>query len=338
MKLDVGVFAYNEAKGIAEFLENLLSQSAITSGEMDVQLFLLANGCTDDTADVARAIIDKQNHSNVKICELTASGKSRTWNTFVHEISRGDTDILAFLDADIVFSTPDVLAQLVEQIEKQPEAACIVSRPVKDLSFMTSELTFVEKLIASGDSADANWHKSICGQLYIMREQAARQIYLPIGLPVEDGFIRAMLLTDNLTKEEDFDRINGLASVFHIFEAERTISSLVRHQVRIIIGSAVNAAVFSFLRKLEPERRVNALKEASRSESWLSEVLRQELPAWPHGWVPVHFLVKRTSNGLKTRGFGPAGLSKIILAFFFDLVVYVLAQARMMRGTGVGFW
>ena len=46
---------------------------------------------------------------------------------------------------------------------------------------------------------------------------------MPIGLPGEDGFLRAMILTSNFTKEENLDRLVFVEGARHIFESERTI-------------------------------------------------------------------------------------------------------------------
>jgi hypothetical protein len=168
----------------------------------------------------------------------------------------------------------------------------------------------------------------------------ARRFHLPIGLPVEDGFLRAMVLTDALTGPEDFGRIDGLDGLSHLYASERRIAGLVRHQTRIVIGSAINFAAFEALRGLPvPERRAD-LARAAADEGWVTRAIRARLPGWPFGYVPLHFLTKR----LVRLASHPRDLlrpKRVFLAFVgfgFDAIVYVLAQYRMARGTGAGHW
>jgi hypothetical protein len=151
-----------------------------------------------------------------------------------------------------------------------------------------------------------------------------------------------MVLTDTLTEDEDFSRIDGaaqqgVADLFHVYASERSIPALIRHQIRIVIGSAINAACFAHLRRLPAASRAPELARASSKDDWLPAMIRAELPRWPQGYVPFHFLTKRLVR--LWRGGAPIRrLPVVIVGFFFDLIVYVAAQIRMARGAGSGFW
>lgn len=329
MKVDLGVFAHNEAAGIAAVVRALRAQAV---PGLDLRILVLANGCRDDTA--ARAA-----EAGAEVADLPEGGKSRTWNRFVHDLSRPDAEVLIFADADIALPEPDALARLVAGLRANPALHVMNSRPVKDIVAHPQGLGWQDRLIAMAGGTLDDWQKAICGQLYAMPAARARAHWLPIGLPVEDGFLRAMVLTDALTVPEDLARIDG-ADVWHIYESERTIPALIRHQVRIVIGSAINMAVFETIRAVAAPDRAVALRQAAQQEGWLADVIRARLPRLPDGFVPLHFLVKRSQNLLRAprRLLHPKGILLLLAGFGFDLIVYVLAQIRMARGTGAGHW
>ena len=53
--IDIGIFAHNEAGGIAAMLGELARQDLFCAPGRSVRVHLLANGCSDDTVAVARA-------------------------------------------------------------------------------------------------------------------------------------------------------------------------------------------------------------------------------------------------------------------------------------------
>ena len=329
MKVDLGVFAHNEAAGIAAVVRALRAQAV---PGRDLRSWVLANGCRDATAALAA-------EAGAEVADLPEGGKSRTWNRFVHDLSRPDAAVLIFADADIELPEPDALARLVAGLRANPALHVMNSRPVKDIVAHPQGLGWQDRLIAMAGGTLDDWQKAICGQLYAMPAARARAHWLPIGLPVEDGFLRAMVLTDALTVPEDLARIDG-ADVWHIYESERTIPALIRHQVRIVIGSAINMAVFETIRAVAAPDRAVALRQAAQQEGWLADVIRARLPRLPDGFVPLHFLVKRSQNLLRVprRLLRPKGILLLLAGFGFDLIVYVLAQIRMARGTGAGHW
>jgi hypothetical protein len=294
---------------------------------------VLANGCRDATARIA-------SDAGLEVADLPQGGKSRTWNRFVHDLSRRDADVLIFCDADIEFTAPDCLERLAQTLHARPGLWVLNSQPVKDTVARPDGLGTLDRIIAAAAGGLDDWKSAICGQLYAMPAPLARQLHLPIGLPVEDGFLRAMVLTDTLTAPEDFTRIDGLDGLRHVYASERGIGALIRHQVRIVIGSAINAAAFAHLRALPTGVRPAELARAATDEGWLPEVLRVRLPRATHGYVPVHFLTKRTHRALASPRdlLRPKRLMLTILGFGFDAIVYAIAQVRMARGTGAGFW
>lgn len=331
--VDIGVFAHNEAAGIAAMVARLAAQDILQSSGVSARVLILANGCTDATAALARNAAVP----GIEIAELVQGGKSRSWNHFVHNLSRKEADVLLFVDADIEFSDPTALRRLAQGIAARPTLWVLNSQPIKDIVVRPQGLGRLDRMIALAGGGLDDWQKSICGQLYAMPSPRARLFHLPIGLPVEDGFLRAMVLTDALTFDGDLGRIDGLAGAFHIYASERSIGALIRHQTRIVIGSAINAACFAGLRDLPAQERFAELGRAAANEDWLPNLLRTRLPRLPFGYVPWHFLTKRLVRAVK----GPFGFKRLTIAsvgFCFDCVVFLRAQIAMAKGTGAGHW
>ncbi len=330
MRVDIGVFAHNEAKGIATMVAQLLAQDL---RGLEARILVLANGCTDATADLARA-------AGAEVADLAEGGKSRTWNRFVHDLAREEAEVLIFIDADITFTAPDCLRRLALGLVARPELWVLNSQPVKDIVARPEGLGALDKIIAAAGGGLDDWKTAICGQLYAMPATRARRFHLPIGLPVEDGFLRAMVLTDALTGPEEFSRIDGLDGLSHLYASERRIAALIRHQTRIVIGSAINFAAFEALRALPEEARRPALARAAADEGWLVRAMHARLPSWPFGYVPLHFLTKRLVRlwSHPRDLLRPKRVFLALVGFGFDAIVYVLAQYRMARGTGAGHW
>lgn len=340
IKVDIGVFAHNEADGITRTLQGLMRQEV---AGLDVRVLVLANGCTDDTAELARRFSQTGNPSptgpSVEVAELAQGGKSRTWNRYVHELSRSDADVLVFMDADIDIPESDSLLRLIRGLTSNPALHAFNSHPIKDIVYRPENLGLLDKAIAMGSETLNDWKTAICGSLYAMPSARARMLHMPIGLAVEDGFLRAMILTDAMTIDEDFSRIDG-GDVFHVFSSERSILALIKHQTRIVIGSAVNTAAFTALHAVPGSQRHAALAEAASRENWLPEVIRAQLPKWPYGWIPLHYLTKRIGFIARQpkKLLHPRQIFVLVLGFGFDLVVYINAQIKMAKGVGAGHW
>ena len=195
------------------------------------------------------------------------------------------------------------------------------------------------RLIAKAGGTLDDQETALAGSLYLLRADIARTVFMPVGLPVEDGFLRAMLLTDLLSHDEDMKRIRTDPSITHVYESLQSVAALVRHQTRIVIGSAINAVLFSYIRRnTRSAAEASALlREASADEAWLGARISEELPRWPFGYVPFHFLTKRLRKFARD-GFSLKRLPIVALGFAFDAVVYVIASVKMARGSGSGFW
>lgn len=341
MQINIGIFAHNEENKICHTLQDLVDQSVIHNPKYQISIYVLANGCTDNTASQAQKFADENlNNCKIFIEDLSISGKSRTWNHFVHKICKESScDIVVFMDADIKIPDKQSLQNLIDLLISSG-ADAVNSKPVKDTSNLRN-ISFVQKLITASAGTFSDYKNSICGQLYATHFKSVEDLYLPVGLPVEDGFIRAMIISTYLTEPDNFSKITGTDEAWHEYESITTVSELIRHQQRIIVGSAINTAIFSEICRKAPElqQRKQLLKNASENPAWLDQILKEQLPKFPYGYVPFHFFTKRQKKifGRSDVNF----LRKIFLSvsgLAFDLIVYAAASYKLARGKGAGFW
>jgi glycosyltransferase involved in cell wall biosynthesis len=342
--VDIAIFAHNEEARIAAMISELAQQTVFTNSRFSARLLVLANGCQDATCDVAKASAQKfPNPDAVEVCDLKEGGKSRTWNIFVHQLSRPAADILVFLDADIGLPQHSEIANLIEFLDRRPYIQATSSLPIKDFEYYRTQLGLIERMIsAGGRTSGHNLRTAICGQLYAMRSSAARVIKLPIGLPVEDGFVRHAIITALFSEPENESRIDQPENVIHVYPSERKISSLLKHQIRIVIGSSINAALFAHFIKLNnsgaKDQVARELAKAAQSAAWLPGALQELLPNSGFGWVPWPWLFARTYSFVRNGPYTPRRTLVAMLGFGMDLVVYIAAQFKMARGTGAGHW
>jgi hypothetical protein len=332
MRVDLGLFAHNEASGIAAMMQRLAAQDAITADEIDLRVHVLAVGCTDDTAAQAQWAAPE----GFRVHDLPEAGKSQTWNRFVHDLSRREAGMLVFCDADISFLDETCLTRLIHGLAARPDLQMLNSNPIKDF-VVNPPHGVIQRLIAASAGGHDDWQAAIGGQLFAMPATAARRNILPIGLPVEDGFLRAMVVTDRFTQADDLTLIDEQDGLFHISRSERTIAGMIRHQTRLVVGSAINAAVFRHLAAEGDIRMARELSRAAADEAWLPGVVRLRLPRLPYVYVPFHFLFGRLTHAPRSL-LHPRRLALAIAGFGFDAIVYLNAQIRMARGTATGRW
>jgi glycosyltransferase involved in cell wall biosynthesis len=343
MKIEIGVFAHNEEANIVKTINNLLSQDIFEYPEYDIVCHILANGCTDNTVTNAAAAINMNSQFNkIQIHDLPLGGKSRTWNKYVHELARFDCDALIFLDADIEIINKDNINRMLECINGSNRPVICSSKPVKDINYFSSaKKSVLDKIIGSSADGLNDWTKSVCGSLYVLKGNIARSIYLPIGLPVEDGFMCALISTDFFDKSDgNVNRIENIEGIFHLYESERTLLGLINHQTRIVVGSSINTVLFGELWKIGDKPKVQQfLKEISSDDQWINRTIAEKLPDTKFGYVPWHFLTKRMVRWSgSSHKFSIRSMVITIIGTTFDTLVFFRAQIAMFRGAGAGYW
>jgi hypothetical protein len=130
----------------------------------------------------------------------------------------------------------------------------------------------------------------LCAQLYCIRSEVARRIYLPRDLAAcEDGFIKALVCTDFLEAPVNSHRIVVAENAEHVFEAYTNPRSLLKNQKRQVIGQTmVHLLIDVELPQWSPADRSNlaaALRQRDELDpAWLKRLLSQHLSRTRRFW------------------------------------------------------
>ena len=150
INVGLAIFARNEAERIGQLISDLGEQTLLADDRLSIHIFVVANGCTDRTADVARqafaAPVFSRPRIGASVHELAKAGKSNAWNELVHRIAPKGTDYMFFLDADIRIPDSGSLKAVLDGLVSSPEAVVAVDRSVKDIE-LEQPKTLIEKLI-----------------------------------------------------------------------------------------------------------------------------------------------------------------------------------------------
>lgn len=342
MKISIGIFAYNEEARIGETLVSLRGQDLFDPAihpDAEIEIVILPNGCKDRTAAVADAGLRAQfaglAHVAARVENLQEPGKSRTWNVYVHRLANPSADILILMDGDIQLVGASTLRNMVSALQAHPEANASVDVILKDIAFKTN-LTAREKMSLAASELTRSGPPKLAGSLYAARGPVLRGIWMPVGLLVEDGFLKAMLCTDNFTKPEKPSRLVRADNAAHTFEAVTDARILFKHEVRLLVGSAMNFILFAHLREqiAATGKDGGALvgEWNAGNPDWFPTLVNEKLNAkgwWlaPLGFIPLPLKQLKNlsfSNALKRL---PTALLRVV----FNLAAAVAANGQLRR-------
>jgi glycosyltransferase involved in cell wall biosynthesis len=290
--VSIGIFAWNEERAIAATLESLFRQTLfenLSQRDRQCEVVCVTNGCTDRTAVIARSVFAQQRrehpfaHSFVtRVVEIARRGKVNAWNRFVHDLSAPKATYLVMLDADILIHRRETLWNLLAALENDPNAIVAVDRPCKDISFKLRR-SWRDWFALTASQITLSSSAQLCAQLYCVRAQSARDIYLPKDLAAcEDGFIKSLVCTDNLSHEVLPERITVAKDAEHIFEAYTLPSAILKNQKRQVIGQTiVHLLVDGYCRDLPlaaRQRLAETLRAKDDSDpDWLKRLIGEHL-------------------------------------------------------------
>lgn len=125
MNVSICVPAHNEAANIRRLLTALLEQD--TRLARIVEIVVVASGCTDDTADVARQVGRGRPGMHVHVQERR-EGKVAAINAYLKmRDPRSDVTVVCSADLDLEH---DVVEKLVTHLRDHPEVGMVGGRPV----------------------------------------------------------------------------------------------------------------------------------------------------------------------------------------------------------------
>jgi glycosyltransferase involved in cell wall biosynthesis len=181
----LAVFAHNESGRIRAALESLVPAAA----GRDVEVWVLANGCTDATSDEVRACANVL--PNLWLAEIVVADKANAWNVYVHELitpeRAAEIDTYFFMDGDVTLE-PDALVMLAAALSEVPSAKAAGGMPATG----RDRAAWRHRMVENG---------TIAGNLYALRGSflellRLRQIRMPIGLIGEDLFLSWLVATE----------------------------------------------------------------------------------------------------------------------------------------------
>lgn len=298
LRISVGLCAWNEEHWITETLESLLKQDIFSSRDtafQRVEVIVLANACTDHTADKARLVFQNaiglatDNRIDLKVIESAEGGLAWAINKITHELSDPTADYLVKLDCDVTFDAPNVLSALVHALEQDAQAQA--SRPIlKKHIAKKGRRSLVDRfsMFASGYKSENRWWVDLSGPCYCGRAKILREIWEPIGLRGTDVFVRDMIVTSNWRhpKDRQDERIILVPDVSAHFVTYSTIRSMLYHQTRHQMALVMRDVLHGFLDEaVGPAGAGELISQLNENNSnWFHELLHSRL-RHNHWWV-----------------------------------------------------
>jgi glycosyltransferase involved in cell wall biosynthesis len=210
LTVSVVVPAHNESAGIRRVL------GLLTSGvpSRDVEVIVACNGCTDDTAEIAREF------EGVVVLEIPEASKRLAMKAADDVASHG---VRAYQDADVAVSREDLLT-LVDALDE----TTIATGPERRLALEAS-------------SWAVRWYYDVWRRLPSVREGLFGRGLIVLA-PEAAARVRALplVMSDDLAISEAFSRQERtvVLGTFATIEAPRTVGDLIRRRIRIATGNS----------------------------------------------------------------------------------------------------
>ena len=351
MRISIGILAWNEAEVIGVTLQSLLEQSLVrelaASGHR-LQVVVVPNGCSDSTETIAADALAAGAGAGAlpperfswSVHALTEPGKVNAWNHYVHQFSDPAADYLFLMDADIRFTHPDTLKNMVRALEQDPHASIATDLPQKHVQFKTHKTLFDRISLGIGQMTQAA-PAQVTGQLFCARAPVLRRIHMPRGLLTEDGFIKHMVCTEMFTRPADNRRIIRAPDASHVFESYTRVVDIFNNQRRQQVAQGIYIYLRDYLKTQVGAKDAGQIiaENNARDPDWYCALIRERVrqPGW---WVmyPGAFSVR--FRRLRNLPLSQAllKLPVAIIGFLMDVVILVAANRRLKRGELKGIW
>lgn len=339
MLISLCIIAMNERDAISGLISSVARQTVI-SEDIDIEFVVIANGCTDDTAEVAQTALAANFGGlgvRTRVFNTPDAGKARSWNIAVHSILDPASDIIVFMDADIELIDVDVIRDLVLKLLNNESLSAASGWPVKDIAKKEGK-SMVDRFSLKISNQTPAPH-SINGSLYAVRAMELQKVWLPVPTPGEDGFLSAMLHTEGFSQPAQLERIQRLDRPTHYFEAH-TIAGFFRHERRMTIGTTVNGWLCEKFWAERHSCHVGPLIRDSNENDphWVDNIVAGKVVgnAWA---LPPRLLTWRLNN-LRGAGFAHAARRApfSILATLLNLWPCIQANRALKQRGSAGTW
>jgi hypothetical protein len=343
MYVSIAIIAWNEEKALGTTLASLFQQTLfeeLSRRSLGCEILCVANGCTDNTAECARKIFEQQTRTHLfrdsfhcRVIEVAERGKLNAWNQFVHQFSSPETRFLCLMDADIVIHRNETLWNMLAVLDQDSRANVSVDHPCKDIGLKPRK-SLRDRLSLSASQSTLAAPAQLCAQLYCIRAQIARKIYLPKDLAAcEDGFIKTLICTDILSHEVWPERIRAAEGAAHTFEAYTSPLAILRNQKRQILGQTiVHILVDQYLPGLPApsEGIAESLRHKDIEDpSWLKRLIGEHLRRTRFFWrlypglLSLRFKRLMQLSPVKRWLCFPAAAAGTAVSFVASLLAYV---------------
>lgn len=121
INVQICLFAYNLEESIASCIESVMENC----GSYQYELFVMINGCTDQTYDIVSGIADTNPNLHPVLIEI--GDKSNAWNTFIYQYYDGRS-VAVFADGDLTFGH-NAFKHIVDCHISQPHYNAITGFP-----------------------------------------------------------------------------------------------------------------------------------------------------------------------------------------------------------------
>lgn len=351
MLISIGILARNEGATIESAIISLLGQDVFRlplEGLPNLQweIVVVPNGCTDDTAERARRVLaERAPKTNISwsVRELTESGKSNAWNQYVHELSSPHAEVIVMLDADIHFAEQETVGNTLKALLADPEAVVAVDLPLKD-AVRKPKKTLLERISLAVSKDAIAGVPGISGQFFCARAKALREIWMPKGLSVEDGFLRAMIVTDAFRSPPNEQRIIRAPDASHFYETLTSLRSIFHHELRLVMGTALNCYLaWDFLLYATdpdgPGAGILILNRVKEDPNWYAKLMANSIRnrGWwvlPRGTLFRRFLRLKEAHGVNVLKRLPIAT----IGFLVDVPICVVANHKLKSNSAIGYW
>jgi glycosyltransferase involved in cell wall biosynthesis len=351
-RISIAIRAWNEEAVICRTLESVMAQSLFAElharGE-HCEVICIPNGCTDHTAAVAEEFFVEQRQRHpfrdaftCRVAEMAEAGRNHTWNAFVHSISDPQSDYLYLMDSDIVFNEPGTLFNMYMALQAHPDAQISTDLQIKDIA-LKKHKTLLERLSLATTDMTRKIQGQITGQLYCIRAQVARRLWLPkdLGAP-DDGFIKEVVCSEFFTEPLNPARIITAPNASHVYEAYVSPREVLKNQKRQMIGQTTVHVLLEYVKSLPQGVRCNLASHLEQKEAadpaWLRRLVEEHLRGkrfWQIFPNVLTFRLQRWSKlkGLKRVSHLPAALAGLGVT----LLACTMAHRHFRRGQ-IGYW
>lgn len=289
--VSIGILTGNREEFGVTALTSLFKQSLFSelsrrnlSCEIICVMSEQANDATAAVEAVFQAQVNGHEHRTTFSCHMVRLPKptrADAWNAFVHASSEASAKFLFLIDGDVVIHHPDTLWNMLCTLVEKRETLVVVDEPVKDIAFKPKK-TWADKLSLAAAYLALAGGAAVPEQLYGLRAETARSIYVPRDLPAEGRFLAAILTTDYLTRERNPKRIIRVPDAAHTFKAASTLREIFQERKRRMANRTItHVLVDKHLGTLSDQEKkdmgVLLLNNDEAKPSWLKDLVAEHI-------------------------------------------------------------